>query len=227
MGSPLPNIPRSTFERELQRLSPRGLDSAGIGALWVHYEELRRWNPRLSLIGPGTAEEVLCRHYGEALAAQSLLFPDAASSAPQLRELVDIGTGGGFPGLVLAAAVPDLSVTLVEPRQRKGAFLRAVLRKTSLPCTWLDGRVSLPLPTELPPGLDVLSLRALKLPPEVLAALGGRCAPQAQALFWLGLEEPEFPPGWRRGREVFLPGSRHRRILEMIVNPKEPVGTNR
>jgi 16S rRNA (guanine527-N7)-methyltransferase len=140
---------------------------------------------------------------------------------------VDIGTGGGFPGLVLAAAVPGLAVTLVEPRQRKGAFLRTVLRKTSLPCTWLDGRVSLPLPKELPPGIDALTLRALKLPTEVLAALSGRCSGQAQALFWLGLEEPEPPPGWRRGREVLLPGSRHRRIVEMIVNPEEPVGTYR
>ena len=44
------------------------------------------------------------------------------------RDLVDLGSGAGFPGLVLAAARPDLHVTLVETRERKWSFLLAAAR---------------------------------------------------------------------------------------------------
>jgi 16S rRNA (guanine(527)-N(7))-methyltransferase RsmG len=224
MGSPLPFIPRPTFERELGRCAPVPLPSTAVDALWIHYEELRRWNPRLSLIGPGTASEVISRHYGEALAALPLLHLPAHRKP---AVLVDIGSGAGFPGFVLAATVPDLEVTLVEPRSRKCAFLQSVLRKTSLPCTCLNGRVSLPLPQDLPKAIDLLTLRALRLPQAVLAALTERCRPRAQALLWLGGDDPALPVQWRRGREVPLAGSRQRRILEMIVNPKDPVESER
>ena len=218
MGSPLPLIPRVDFERELQASAPQPLGGRTLEALWLHYEELRRWNPRLSLIGPGTAQEVVSRHYGEALAALPLLpSPPAGEAAEGSLQLLDIGSGGGFPGLVLAAAAPAFRVTLVEPRQRKAAFLQTVIRKTALPCTCLNGRVSLPLPEALPRTLDVLTLRALKLPRDVLDALGARCRPGARAFLWRGADEPDLPTGWRQIQEVPLVGSRQRRILALSI----------
>src|ERR1700686_4562734 len=116
MGAKLPAISRADFERGIAAASPEPLTAAAMTALYAHYLELARWNERLGLIGPGTADEVLVRHYGEALAALPLI-PEATGRA------IDLGSGAGFPGLVLAAARPLLAMTLVEVRERKWSFL--------------------------------------------------------------------------------------------------------
>lgn len=209
MAANLPDFGFEEFAARLRRLAPVALSRAALEALFDHYRELRRWSARLSLIGRGTAGEVLERHYGESLAALPLLPAGPAS-------LVDLGSGAGFPGLVLAAARPDLAVTLVEPRQRKGAFLAAAARKAALPCTCLDVRVAVPLPPGLPRRVDVVTARALRLPPETLEALTRRLGPEGRILLWLGEETPELPAGLAVGRCLRLEGSARRRILELL-----------
>jgi 16S rRNA (guanine527-N7)-methyltransferase len=192
----------------LAKLSPEPLGERALDALHAHYEELGRWNRRLALIGPGTAGEILARHYGEALAALPLI-PES------LREAVDIGSGAGFPGLVLAAARPGLAMTLVEAREKKWSFLLAAARKASLPCQCLNARVQLPLPAGLPDSIDLVTARALKLDPETLAALAERLSPQGRILFWVGANDPELPPELIPAGSVRLEGSEKRRILEV------------
>src|SRR4051795_3521876 len=105
MAFTLPEISRHDFGAEILRLSPRTLGEPSIDALHAHYRELALWNRRMSLVGPGTAGEILARHYGESLAALPLLPVDA-------RRGLDLGSGAGFPGVVLAAARPGLEMTL-------------------------------------------------------------------------------------------------------------------
>lgn len=209
---PLPALSREEFARRLGR--PPALPSSAVAALFAHYEELRRWSGRMSLVGSAEAEGVVKRHYGEALAALPLIPAGA-------RTLVDVGSGAGFPGLVLAAARPDVAVTLVEPRQRRWAFLMAACRRAGLSCRCLWARIDLPLPPELPARLDVVTVRALKLPPQVLAALADRLAPAGRMLFWVGEADPELPPGLVPTRSVPLPESRARRILEVMARKPE------
>jgi 16S rRNA (guanine527-N7)-methyltransferase len=204
----VPEIPRGRFDEALAALASEPLSPESLAAMHTHYEELRRWSGRLNLIGPGTAKEVLERHFGESLAALPLL-PAGPTS------LVDVGSGAGFPGLVLAAARPDLAVTLVEARERKWAFLQSAARRAALPCRCLNATVRLPLPAGLPESIGVVTLRALRLEPEVLAALAARFGPEGRVLLWAGAEEPPLPPGLVPGREVRLPGSARRRILEL------------
>ena len=206
----LPSFDPAVFAREIRVRSPVPLADPAVEALWHHYQELERWSPRLALIGPGSAGEVLDRHFGEALAALPLL-PPVSRETGDAGPLLDVGSGAGFPGLVLAAVRPDLSVTLVEPRQRKWAFLKAAARNASLPCRCLDVRVGLPLPEGIPEVLDVVTVRALKLPAEVLAALAARLGPAGRFLLWVGREVPGLPPGLEVARFVPLPGSEHRR----------------
>lgn len=214
MGSTLPALTERQFRDRLFRLAP-GCPESGLHALYLHYCELRRWNPRLSLVGPGTAEAVVERHYGESLAALPLLRPDD-------RVLLDIGTGAGFPGLVLAAARPALAAVLTEPRQRKWAFLKAAVRRSGLSCECLDVRVECPLPRGLPREIDIVTCRALAIPPELLEALG-RGSPQTRFLLWSGLEAPRLPAGYLVRREVRLEDSVHRRILEIeAAEPPAP-----
>lgn len=204
----LPSLSRGQFAEGLIRLSPEPLDDRTIDALLAHYRELSAWNQRLSLVGPGTLSEILARHYGESLAALPLI-PESA------RQALDIGSGAGFPGLVLAAARPGLEVALVEARERKWAFLSSAARKASLPCRCLNVRVEVPLPAGLPAKLDVVTARALKLESEVLGALAERLGPEGRVLLWVGEDDPPRPPELVPGRVVRIPGSRSRRILEL------------
>src|SRR5436305_9882176 len=135
----LPPITRDDFAAAVRAGSPEPLDARAVDALYAHYQELSLWNQRLSLIGPGTAGEIVARHYGEALAALPLIPPDARSG-------LDIGSGAGFPGLVLAAARPGLGMTLVEARDRQWALLLAAAPRAALPGRGPKGTAALPLP---------------------------------------------------------------------------------
>src|ERR1700730_2594319 len=122
MGSRLPALNREAFGRSIREMSPEALPEQAVEALYQHYLELARWNEKVALIGPGTAEDALVRHYGEALAALPLI-------SPAVRQAVDVGSGAGFPGLVLAAARPEMAMTLIEPREREWGFLQAAGRR--------------------------------------------------------------------------------------------------
>jgi 16S rRNA (guanine527-N7)-methyltransferase len=219
MPFPLPEISRDRFALALAACSPEPLDDPSADALYAHYQELSRWNRRLSLIGPGTAGEIVERHYGEALAALPLV-PKTA------RRGLDVGSGAGFPGLVLAAARPALEMTLAEAQERKWAFLAAAARRASLPCRCLNVRVGIPLPAGLPESLDVVTARALKLDPPVLAALADRLETGGRILLWVGEDDPDLPPGLSPSGCIKLPGSRTRRILQLQPSPAgSPIDT--
>ena len=200
MGAELPDLNHDDFVGRLRRAAPGELGAGSAEALWQHFQELRRWNPRLSLVGPGTAEEVVERHYGEALAALPLIG--------EAKTLLDVGSGGGFPGLVLAAARPDLAVTLVETQERKWAFLQAAARRARLSCQCLNARVGAALEMPL---VDLVTSRAVRLTPALVANLA---AVSRRMLLWSGADEPTPPAGWQSARRVPLVGSEQRRIVE-------------
>ena len=81
--------------------------------------ELDAWRRRVNLTGRLSSED-LVSHALESVVGARLL--------PIRGTVVDIGTGGGFPGVPLAILRPDLSVTWLEPRERRAAFLRHVAR---------------------------------------------------------------------------------------------------
>lgn len=208
MAFDLPSITRNDFAAEIAALSPEPLEERSVAALYAHYEELARWNRRTNLIGRGTAGEILERHFGESLAALPLL-PDSA------RVGVDLGSGAGFPGLVLAAARPGLEMTLAEARERKWAFLLAAARRASLPCRCLNVRVQVPLPAGLPERIDVITSRALRLDSETWGALANRFAAEGRVLLWAGEIDPDLPPDLVACGSVKLAGSERRRILAL------------
>ncbi|MGD2115082.1 MAG: class I SAM-dependent methyltransferase [Acidobacteriota bacterium] len=208
MGVELPRLDLETFGDRLRRACTISLAEDVVRALHAHYEELRRWNPALSLVGPAAARDVVERHYAEALEALPLIPPRA-------RTLVDVGSGAGFPGFVLAAALPGVDAVLVEPRQRRWAFLCAAARRARLPCRCLNARVVSPLPQGLPDRIDVVTFRALKLPTETLSALVTRLTASSRVFTWAGEDDPDLPPELEPGRVRALPGARHRRILAL------------
>ena len=199
----------ASFARRLRRAAPEPLPDPVVEALRAHYEALAEWGRGMSLIGPGTEGDAIERHYGESLAVLPWIDDQ------ERYQLLDVGSGAGFPGFVLAAARPNLDVWLVESRQRKWAFLRAAAARAALSCRCLDARVSAPLPPEIPEELDFVTLRAVKLQRAALEALLGRLRPAGALLWWRGEEAFELPPGWSETRRIDLPGSEHRRIVEV------------
>ncbi|GIU80586.1 MAG: hypothetical protein KatS3mg005_3824 [Bryobacteraceae bacterium] len=109
---------RDDFERRLQQFASfAACSEAQIRALWQHYELLRRWNARINLTRVIELEAAVRFHYAESLFV-------ATRVPPEVQSVVDVGSGAGFPGFVLAVARPELQVTLLESDQRKAAFLR-------------------------------------------------------------------------------------------------------
>ena len=92
-----------------------------IDRLKIYAEELKRWQKAVNLVAPGTLGEIWHRHFADSAQLAELVPLDAARHA-------DLGSGGGFPGLVLAIMMAERvtpPVTrLVESDQRKCAFLR-------------------------------------------------------------------------------------------------------
>jgi 16S rRNA (guanine527-N7)-methyltransferase len=130
--------------------------------------------------------------------------------------LVDLGSGAGFPGLILAAARPRLRVVLVEPREKKWAYLRSAARRASLVVECLNARVATKLPAGFPQEIDVITVRALRLAPSQMELLRPSLGRRGRILLWAGAELPELPSGWSVGIERRLQKSVNRRIVELI-----------
>lgn len=206
MAFDLPSISLPRFVDRLTLGSGVSLSEAAQVALYAHYQELARWNSRLGLIGPGTADEVVERHYAESLHALPLL-PEGPGN------LLDLGSGAGFPGFILAACRPDLVLTLVEARERKWAFLESAARRARLPCSCLNVRVRLPLPAGLPERIHVVTSRALRLDRPLLSTLGARLTVKGVVVLWTANNRPELPPELAVERELSLGGRTSRQIL--------------
>ena len=106
--------------------SELGIDDELARRLAVYVELLLVWNKRINLTAARDAESVVREHLADSVALLPHLPADATRA-------VDVGAGGGFPGVVVAAARPALSLALLEPVHKKQAFLAAALRE--LGCT--------------------------------------------------------------------------------------------
>jgi 16S rRNA (guanine527-N7)-methyltransferase len=107
-------------------LAELGLDLAPavLEQLQLYREELKLWNARINLTGLKTDRDIVIKHFLDSLAV--LPFLEAAAS------LVDLGSGAGFPGLVLKLARPPMALCLVEARQKKAAFLEYLVSRLRL-----------------------------------------------------------------------------------------------
>jgi 16S rRNA (guanine527-N7)-methyltransferase len=90
----------------------------------IYAEELLAWNRRINLTTITTPMGIAVKH-----------FIDSLAGAGQLRigwQVVDLGSGGGFPGIPLRIARPDLKLTLVDSVRKKNSFQKQVCRRLGL-----------------------------------------------------------------------------------------------
>jgi len=120
--------------------------------LEILVQTVERWQRAINLVARSTLADIWFRH-----------LLDSAQLVPLLprhvRSLTDLGSGGGFPGLVLAALRPDLDITLIDSDARKGAYLAEAARRMTLPNLprIMTGRTE----TVRPARADVVTARAL------------------------------------------------------------------
>jgi 16S rRNA (guanine(527)-N(7))-methyltransferase RsmG len=157
-----------------------GVPAAARPGLERYLDVLADWSARVNLTGARTPATRVAVLVGEALPAADLVLPG---------RLLDVGSGNGSPGLVLALLRPELQVTLLEPRQRRWAFLREACRAAGRP----DVEVLRARHDAWPgPPASTVTVRGLDLPLSALASLvrdGGR-------LVRFGRRRP-VEPGWR------------------------------
>lgn len=151
------------------------------------YEALiARWNPKINLVASSTLKDIWVRHF--------LDSAQLAAFAPDNGVWLDLGSGGGFPALVIASMLsdthPDVLFILVESDTRKAVFLRTVIRELKLNAKVLNERIE-KIPTQ---HASVLSARAL----DTLEKL-------------VGYAETHLNQG---GKALFQKGSSHKNELE-------------
>jgi 16S rRNA (guanine527-N7)-methyltransferase len=101
------------------------LGKAELDLFSLYHRELLLWNRRINLVSEQTSREIVIRH-----------FVDSLTPAPWIERpdglLIDLGSGGGFPGIPLRIALPGLQLTLVESSRKKTSFLAHIIRTLRL-----------------------------------------------------------------------------------------------
>ena len=181
------------------KLGPATLDRLRLFAALVE-----KWNPKINLVARSTLQDLWSRHIEDS--ARLCLY----QSGP-VAKWVDLGSGGGFPGLVVAAILQDRGadtrVVLVESDQRKAVFLREAARQMALANVEIrmDRAESLP-----PQAAGIVSARALAALPALCDLAARHLAPGGICLF---------PKGERFADEVAEARAKWHFDLETSENP--------
>lgn len=101
------------------------VDEAALERLLCFSATLATWNRRLRLTGDRDPVRIVEQHVSDSLAVVGLL--------PDVGPVVDVGSGQGFPGIILGCMRPDLELVLIESRRRRANFLRDAIRQIPLP----------------------------------------------------------------------------------------------
>ncbi|NIN69578.1 MAG: 16S rRNA (guanine(527)-N(7))-methyltransferase RsmG [Anaerolineae bacterium] len=106
-----------------------------LGSYQVYYETLIDWNQRVNLTRITDYEEVQTKHFLDSLSCLGAIERARkvpAKGADASLQVIDVGTGAGFPGVVLKIASPTLRLTLLEATGKKAEFLRALVERLGL-----------------------------------------------------------------------------------------------
>ncbi len=147
--------------------------------LKIYHGLLLKWNPHINLVSSSTLNSAWLRHFADSYQILWL--------APKEAQVwLDMGSGAGFPGLVIAAiakeAMPDLQVILIESDRRKSTFLRTVAREMNVNVQVLTQRIE-----EIPAlNADIISARALASIPQLLEFAGKHRKPEGICIFHKG-----------------------------------------
>jgi len=206
-------------ERAIRARLEEGAASPGVpltagqaDALMRYLAELLRWNARVNLTSITDPIDCVVKHFLDSLSLAKLL-PDTPF------KVADIGSGAGFPGLVLKVVRPDMDLTLVEPARKKGNFLKHIIRTLGLQGVQVyEGKV-VQLAVDCPGSFDMILSRAFKEPGELLPLVGPLLRTGGVVAQSLGPGASAEPPaGWSAlpPDDITLPFSDYKRRLVLF-----------
>lgn len=158
------------------------------GRLVTYYELLSRWNRKINLTALDNPDEAIDRLLLEpVLAARHFPAPDVS--------IMDIGSGGGSPAIPMKLAVPSSSLTMVEVKARKSAFLREATRSLGLEKTVVETSryEELLARPELHEAFTLMSLRAIRVEIRTLLTLQAFIKPGGFVFLFRGPSGPASP----------------------------------
>lgn len=172
-AEPFADLPGIAAEFDVSRESCRRLER--------YVQTLDMWRRRINLMGPQEFDRVWHRHIADSLQLVEQL-------QPRHRVVVDIGSGAGFPGLVLACVLKDRDYEfhLVESNGKKAAFLRSVVMSEKLKARVHQVRAENLEPGQLGQIPDLVTARALARVTKLLDISQGWVGPQTEFLFLKG-----------------------------------------
>ena len=137
-------MPKAITDTELSEILRKGslelglsLDHAQLGAFLKYLHELQAWNKKINLTSIIDGKDIIIKHFLDSLTPAGLLTG--------VETLLDIGSGGGFPGLPLKIALPALKVTMLDTVEKKVHFIRHMIRTLDLKdAKAISGRVEAP-----------------------------------------------------------------------------------
>ena len=150
-----------------------------------YFALLTRWNAKINLtsfkLEPNGGDEAIDRLLIEPVVAARHVVTSA-------QNVIDIGSGGGSPALPLALACPRLSLRMVESKTRKAVFLREAIRELELARVTVETTRFEELLTrpELHEGLDLVTIRAVRVEPRTLVSLQAFLKPGGQLFLFRG-----------------------------------------
>jgi 16S rRNA (guanine527-N7)-methyltransferase len=151
-----------------------------------------------NLVAHSTLEAVWTRHIADS--AQLLLL-----APPHTTRWLDVGSGGGFPGLVIGILRPDFSLHLVDSNGKKCRFLQSVVERLNLSATVHCARIEAVVPSFIGQ-VDVVSARALAPLPKLLELLDPLLKAKTCGLFLKGenvdQEIAQVPRGWLKAMTI-------------------------
>ena len=181
-----------------------GVSRETLDRLETYLALLRRWQKAINLVGPATLADPWRRHFWDS----AQLLPHIPTRA---RSLLDVGSGAGFPGLVLAILGAP-GVTLVESDGRKAAFLREAARATNAP---VDIRAERIERLRAPTAPDVITARGVASLDLLLDRIKLYITPNTVCLF---------PKGRQADREIAAARRRWRMTVIKIPSATDPSG---
>ncbi len=101
------------------------LGSAALHRFACYHREILLWNRRINLVSERSSREIVIRHFLDSLTPVPFLDQPAGA-------MIDLGSGGGFPGIPLRIALPGLRLSLVEISRKKSSFLSHAVRALGL-----------------------------------------------------------------------------------------------
>jgi 16S rRNA (guanine527-N7)-methyltransferase len=202
--------PRDFRTRLVRRASKAGvfLTDDLSSSLAAYYELLTRWNRKINLTGLTDQDEAIDRLLLEPLVAARYL------PTPHTR-LMDIGSGGGSPAIPLKLANPEMSVTMVEAKVRKSAFLREAVRQLGLEETHVENARYEELLTrpEMHELHDVVSIRAVRVEARALVTLQAFLRPLGTMMLFRG-------PDGAAESQTFFPPLEHVQTVPLLEATK-------